>query len=54
MSQYKSRKELAETFGRSYHWARVVAKEVPNYGERFDVADVRRKLKAGFRPFRKK
>ena len=47
---YLSRKELAERFKRSYSWARALAKDLPNYGERFDEDDVRRRLKAGYRP----
>jgi len=51
--RYVSRKELAERFDRSYSWAKALAKDLPNYGERFDFDEAKRKLQAGYRPMRR-
>jgi hypothetical protein len=50
-----SRKTLADTFDRSERWVAEVTRRtgVANYGGRYDVNEVKERLRAGYRPFRR-
>jgi len=54
--RYLSRKALGEVFDRSPRWVAEVTRSagVANYGGRYDVDEVARKLCCGYRPFAKK
>jgi hypothetical protein len=48
-----SRKELEEVFDRSRRWVAEVTKQVPDYGGRYDLGEVKARLQCGYKPFRR-
>jgi hypothetical protein len=49
--KYVARKDLAVIYGRSYEWARRLARRLEDHGGRFREEEADRLLRAGFKPY---